>query len=96
MASLKGMMPTERFPGAPTLTVFSVRTEGAGAAAEIAGTASAEATRRVRASARRRFCRTLGAAWRIGIVPHRQLLKMLKRNLYKTDKRKKPCLPLHP
>ncbi len=41
MASLKGTTPTEGLPGAPTLTVFRVRTEAAGAATDAAGPARA-------------------------------------------------------
>ena len=39
MASVNGTIPTDGLPGAPTLTVFSVTTDGAGAAADRAGRA---------------------------------------------------------
>src|SRR6187551_2241498 len=62
MASAKGTMPTEGFPGAPTLTVLNVSTDGAGEAADIAGPASASATRTISAAERRVF-RARREAW---------------------------------
>jgi hypothetical protein len=71
---VKGTIPTEEFPGAPTLTVFSVRTDGFGVAAAIAGMARvAIATAKTRVI----WLRRTRSAALFGICPHRHRFGML-------------------
>jgi hypothetical protein len=59
---VKGTIATEGLPGAPTATVFRVRTAPSGAAAEIAGTTRAVRAERTSRSARRRANATVEVA----------------------------------